>query len=235
MPDAAPVAIVTGAGSGIGRSVCERLARAGWRLALVGRRERALLETRDSIDAPGTLVLPADVADAERAAGVVDRCVREWGRLDALVNNAGAAPLAPIEETSEDLLARTFAVNAFGPAHLIARAWPVFRRQGCGCVVNVSTAATADPFPGFLAYAASKAALESMTRSIAREGAGFGVRAFSVAPGAVETGMLRALFDERAVPASVVLDPGDVAETICECILGRRDGEVGSVIRLSRG
>jgi NAD(P)-dependent dehydrogenase (short-subunit alcohol dehydrogenase family) len=230
----APVAIVTGAGSGIGRCASTHLAKAGYRVALVGRREEALIETQGLIDGPETLVLPVDVSDAAQAASVVVRTVETWGRLDALVNNAGAAPLEPIEKTSEYLLLSTFAVNAFGPAHLIAQAWPVFKRQESGCVVNVSTAGTADPFPGFFAYAASKAALESMTRSVMREGAAYGIRAFSVAPGAVETELLRGLFDEDAVPSSAALAPDDVAAAICDCVLGRRDADAGTVIRLSR-
>ncbi len=230
----APVAIITGAGSGIGRCVCTRLAGAGFRVALVGRREALLVETASMLEAPDALTLVADVSDAAQAAGVVVRVVEAWGRLDALVNNAGAAPLEPIENTTEYLLESTFAVNAFGPAHMIARAWPVFKRQSSGCVVNVSTVGTVDPFPGFFAYAASKAALESMTRSIMQEGAALGIRAFSIAPGAVETDMLRGLFDETMVPASAALAPDDVAEAICDCVLGRREADAGSVIRLVR-
>jgi len=85
-------------------------------------------------------------------------------------NAAGIAPRAPIERTDEELLDECFRVNAFGPAFLMIRAFPHMKARKSGCVVNVSTLGTTDPFPGFFAYAASKAALDSFTRSLAREG-----------------------------------------------------------------
>ena len=232
-----PVAIVTGAGSGIGRAVCSLLANAGYRLSLVGRREEKLQATMDQIATrsaapPEMLILAADVASAQQAMSAVDLTCQQWGRADALVHAAGIAPLAPIDRTDEDLLYRTFAVNTFGAAYLIARLWPVFRKQRGGCIVNVSTMGTLDPFPGFFVYAAAKSAVESLTRSAAREGAGFGVRAFSIAPGAVETEMLRANFSPRQIPPQRTLDPLDVAHVICDCVLGRREGETGTTIRL---
>jgi NAD(P)-dependent dehydrogenase (short-subunit alcohol dehydrogenase family) len=232
---AQPVALVTGAGSGIGRAVCEQLAHGGYRLALVGRTEATLEETTQLIGArsaaaPEMLVIAADVADAGQAMGAVDLTVEHFRRVDALVNNAGSAPLAPIERTTEELLYRTFAVNTFAAAYLIGRLWPVFKKQRSGCVVNVSTLGTRDPFPGFFTYAAAKSALESFTRSIANEGRAMGIRAFSVAPGAVETEMLRGNFSTRQIPPEKTLDPADVAEVICDCILGRRPGDEGGSI-----
>jgi NAD(P)-dependent dehydrogenase (short-subunit alcohol dehydrogenase family) len=232
-----PVAIVTGAGSGIGRAVCGLLANAGYRLSLVGRREAKLQETMDGIAArsaaaPEMLILSADLASAQQAMSVVDMTVEQWGRVDALVHAAGNAAVVSIDRTDEDLLYRTFAVNTFAAAYLIARLWPVFRKQRGGCIVNVSTMGTSDPFPGFFVYAAAKAALESFTRSVAKEGADAGIRAFSVAPGAVETDMLRANFSERQVPHRHTLDPLDVAHVICDCVLGRREGETGTTIYL---
>ncbi len=231
----ADVAIVTGAGSGIGRCVCSLLADARYRLVLVGRSESKLKTTMAEIKThsaspPEMLLVPADLTDAEQAMSVVDTAVDRWGRLDALVNNAGVATLAPIESTTADLLSRTFAANAFSAAYLIGRAWPIFQRQGRGCIVNVSSLAAADPFNGFFVYAASKSALESMTRSAMKEGEGYGVRAFTVAPGAVETPMLRSLFSERDIPRDATLDPNTVAHVVCDCILGRRDAEVGGTI-----
>ncbi|MCP3906056.1 MAG: SDR family oxidoreductase [Planctomycetes bacterium] len=236
--DDGPVTIVTGAGSGVGREVCLMLAGAGHRLTLVGRTETRLEETLASIArtaaAPAaTLVLPADITDAEQARSVIDVTHQQWGRVDALVNNAGVAPLVPIADTDEDLLFRTFAVNAFGAAYLIARAWPIFLRQRAGCIVNVSSQAAWDPFPGFFAYGAAKAALESFTRSALNEGRDHGIRPFNIAPGAIETEMLRKLIPEEQLPRDRTLAPGDVARVICDCILGRRDAEIGTTIRLS--
>lgn len=226
-----PVAIVTGAGSGIGRATAVMLSARGWRLVLAGRREERLTETAQLLSGPAVVVV-ADVGDLAEAAGIVDAAVERFGQVDALVNNAGWAPLASIEQTGGEMLEEVFAVNALGPAAAISRAWPVFQRQKSGCVVNVSTMGTADPFPGFFAYAAAKTAVESMVRSCAVEGKKIGVRAFAVAPGAVETEILRSNFSEKVLPSRKCLKAEDVAAVIVTCVCGGRDGDNAKVIYL---
>ena len=230
------VAIVTGAGSGIGRAVCVRLAGAGWRLTLVGRKADRLeetvrlLTTDDAGAAERTLIVAADLTEPAAATHVVGATIARWGRIDALVNNAGHASLLPIEAVDEPHLVEAFAVNTLAPARLIAAAWPHWRTQGAGRLVNVSSMATVDPFPGLFAYAGAKAAVESFTRSVMNEGGEHGLRAFSVAPGAVETGMLRGLISADDLPVSMTLDPADVAAVIVDCLEGRRDAEAGTTI-----
>jgi NAD(P)-dependent dehydrogenase (short-subunit alcohol dehydrogenase family) len=231
----AKVAIVTGAGSGIGRATCELLAEAGYRLTLVGRTESKLQGTMDAIaartdDAPDMLMIAADVSDEAQAGSVINMTMEQWDRVDALINNAGLAEVVPVDQTDGDLLYRTFASNTFSTGYLIRAAWRVFRKQRGGCIVNVSSMATIDPFPGFFAYAAAKAAVESMVRSTMNEGSEIGVRAFAVAPGAVETPMLRSCFSERDVPRDRTLEAHDVARVIVDCVLGKRDDEVGRSI-----
>jgi NAD(P)-dependent dehydrogenase (short-subunit alcohol dehydrogenase family) len=176
------------------------------------------------------LMIAADLTDAAQAGSVIRMTIEQFGRIDALINNAGLAEVVPIDQTDGDLLYRTFASNTFSTGYLIRAAWPVFRKQGSGCIVNVSSMATINPFPGFFAYAAAKCAVESMVRSAMNEGGTFGVRAFSVAPGAVETPMLRSCFTERDLPRDRALEPHDVAQVIVECVLGKRDDEVGRSI-----
>lgn len=228
------VTIITGAGSGIGRATAEMLAPLGHALVLVGRTEAKLLDTLDAVRDSGAdaMVATADLQDAEHAAAVVHQAMERFDRIDAIVNSAGVAPLLPIEKTTEEVLEETFRINAFGPAFLIVEAWPIFRRQKSGCVVNVSTLGTSDPFPGFFAYAASKSALDSFTRSCAREGRSIGVRAFCVNPGAVETPLLRKNFPAHVLPPERALKPEAVAEVIVECIAGKRDHEHGRTILL---
>ena len=228
------VTIITGAGSGIGRATAEMLAPLGHALVLVGRTEAKLLDTLDVVRDSGAdaMVATADLQDAEHAAAVVHQAMERFDRIDAIVNSAGVAPLLPIEKTTEEVLEETFRINAFGPAFLIVQAWPIFRRQKSGCVVNVSTLGTSDPFPGFFAYAASKSALDSFTRSCAREGRSIGVRAFCVNPGAVETPLLRKNFPAHVLPPERALKPEAVAEVIVECIAGKRDHEHGRTILL---
>ncbi|HVR74684.1 MAG TPA: SDR family oxidoreductase [Planctomycetota bacterium] len=237
-----PVAIVTGGGSGIGRATALLLAREGYTLVLVGRTREKLDETARRIVAEGRggeppLVLPADLARSGEAFGVIDEVLHRQRRLDALVNNAGWGWLRPISETDLALLEATFAINFFSAANLILRAWPAFLRQRAACVVNVSSGAAHDPFPGFFAYAASKAAMESLGRSIAAEAAELGlsgIRAYSVAPGAVETPLLRSVFAESVVPRAKTMRPLDIAGPIRDCVLGKAPVPNGGTV-LIRG
>jgi len=238
-----PIALITGAGSGIGRAVAVMLSRQGWGLGLVGRSRERLEESadlcrRDEDDAP-IAILTADLADPASPARIMAWVESTFGRLDALVNNAGAGELHPIAETTSDLLQRTFAVNAFAPALLIAVAWPIFERQAreltgaiSPSIVNVTTMGTSDPFPGLFVYAASKCALESYVRSLHNEGDRLGIRAFAVAPGAVETPLLRSVFSEATIARDRTLKPDVVAQVIVDCILGRRGREAGGTIRV---
>ncbi len=230
---AQPVAMLTGAGGGIGRAAALLLARRGWRLTLAGRTRRTLEETAAAIPAAQSLILTADIADPAAAKRLVDDTFSRFGRIDALINNAGLAPLLPIEQTDPETLRRVFETNAIGPGRLIHHVWPVMAAQKSGRIVNVSTLGTRDPFPGFFAYAASKAALNLFAQSCAKEGAEHGIRAFSVAPGAVETGMLRALFSERDLPPEACMSPEDVAEIVVACAAGERDEDNGRTIFLS--
>jgi NAD(P)-dependent dehydrogenase (short-subunit alcohol dehydrogenase family) len=226
-----PVAIVTGAGTGIGRATCLMLAEQGYALTLVGRREHKLEAVSDEIDQQ-TQVIAADLLEPSAASAIVSTAADRWGRIDCLVNNAGAVELAPIDQTADDLLQRTFEVNTFSPARLIAAAWPIFVGQERGCVINVSSMATADPFPGLSVYAAAKSALESLTRSIVNEGRELGITAYTIAPGAVETPMLRSLWNEDDLPPSQAAAPDEIAQAIVDCVMGRRKEDVGATIRL---
>jgi NAD(P)-dependent dehydrogenase (short-subunit alcohol dehydrogenase family) len=232
MNDPRRIALVTGAGSGIGRATAIGLHERGFGLVLVGRSREKLEETARRCGAPDALLVDCDIADSERAAHAIDATIERFGRLDVLVNCAGIAPLAPIAKTTEELLEQTFWTNTFGPAFLIVRAWPVFLSQRGGCIVNVSTIGTSDPFPGFFAYAASKAAIDSFTRSIAREGRAAGITGYCVNPGAVETPLLRTNFPERTIPPAKALAPEAVAAVVVACACGERTEDNGRTIPL---
>lgn len=225
------VAIVTGAGSGIGREVSRQLGERGWALALVGRRREPLEETARLVGTT-SLVVEADVGEASAAQRMVDRTVSHFGRLDALVNNAGYAPMTPVDRHTARMIQDVFNINAVGPAAAVARAWETFERQGGGRVVFVSSYATRDPFPGFFGYASAKAAVNMLARTTAGEGRAINVKAFAVAPGAVETPMLRSILPTEVLPAERTLSPEVVARVIVECAAGERDHENGKVIFL---
>lgn len=232
----APVTVLTGAGSGIGHALALMLAAEGHTLHLVGRTQAKLDRTMSEILSahPEALVRLhcIDICDSDLASGVVDSAIATDGGVDCLVNCAGIAPLVPIERTDESVLEHAFMTNAFGPAFLIARCWPHFTARRAGCIVNISSMASLDPFPGFFAYAASKAALDSFTRSCHTEGARRGIRAFCVNPGAVETPLLRSNFPEKVLPHAKTLSPEAVAQVAFDCIAGRREADRGKVIAL---
>lgn len=234
-PEHRAVAIVTGAGSGVGRAIARRLGARSWRVALVGRSRKTLRETGALL--PGQAddawaVIPADVADPAQVERMVDTTLARFGRLDALVNNAGFAPCKHIDEHDPELVRRTFDVNALGPVLAIARALPIMLAQGSGVIVNTSSLAAHDPFPGLGVYGAAKASAETICKAVANEYGTRNIRAFAVAPGAIETGMLRSLFAEHALPRSQTLDPDEVARTIVACVTGDTDAENGSTILL---
>ncbi len=224
-----PVAIVTGAGSGIGRSTAQMLSELGYCVVLVGRRLDALERTAGMIKGE-SIGVAADIAEPGSAAEIVRSTIERFGRIDVLVNNAGYAPLCEIDKCTPELLEHVYGVNAVGPAMLTAAVWPLMVAARRGCVVYVSTLGTHDPFPGFFAYASAKAAVNVMARMCAREGKQHGIRSFSVAPGAVETEMLRSIFPESRVPKAAALQSDEVARLIVDCIIGKYDARNGDTI-----
>ncbi|MEQ9096390.1 MAG: SDR family oxidoreductase [Phycisphaerales bacterium] len=224
-------AIITGGTAGIGLATARELIDRGWRVLIVGRDQGRLAEALDKLggQAQGCR---ADVGSVDGPSTIVTACLKAFGRIDALINNAGVAPLVPLAQHTPKLIEQCFATNAIGPAKLILAAWPHLSTTK-GRVVNVSSMATRDPYPGFFGYAASKAGVELMVKSIANEGKAAGVRGFAVAPGATETAMFRNIFDESAVPREDVLDPADVATLIADCASGKRDEDNGTAIEIT--
>jgi len=231
------VAIVTGAGSGIGRATGILLAKAGYHLTLVGRSRDKLEETADlaaQTAAPGVvcLVAPTDLCEVTSTRNLAQQTLERFGQLDAIANVAGDAPLMPIEKITPEAWRGCIDVNLSAVVHLTASAWPIFRAQGGGVIVNVSSMASIDPYPELAIYAAAKAGLNMFTQCTAREGQEIGVKAVAIAPGAVETPMLRGLFNETELPPSKTLDPAEVAEVIMDCITGDRAFEPGETIAM---
>lgn len=239
MNDQRPVAIVTGAGSGIGRQVAVALAsaeRGGHRVALVGRRPEPLVETGRLIGIEGEdwIALSADIADPDQAGALPGRVVDAFGRLDVLVNNAGWTPMKPVWEHTPAEVHAIFGVNAIGPVLTTIAALRMMRTQNAGRIVSVSSMASGDPFPGLSVYGGAKAAINTLTKGIANElGPDSPIRVFCIAPGAVETPLLRSILSEDQLPSDACLTPDDVAKVIVECATGSRDDESGGTIWLS--
>ncbi|MEW2263338.1 SDR family NAD(P)-dependent oxidoreductase [Streptomyces sp. NPDC047853] len=181
------VAIVTGAGTGIGRAAAIAFAEAGAYVLGVGRRKEPLKETAAAH--PGIEVMAIDICGEGAPGKVVRAAVERWGRLDHLINNAGATAVMPLAETDKKTVVDLLALNVVAPSLLAREALPHLRRAS-GTIINLSSTYGHRPMAGGAHYAATKAAIEQMTRSWALELAGEGVRVNSVAPGPTRTDVL---------------------------------------------
>jgi len=224
-----PVAIVIGASSGIGRNTALRLAEADYRTVLLARRRDKLEELASEIG-PSAWPIECDVTDAEALEREIGAVAEQWGRIDALANIAGMALLKPLAETTLDEWRQMVDVNMTATFAATRAVWPTFARQKSGVIVNISSMASKDPFPGFGVYATVKAAVNMLTYMTGQEGRKIGVRAVCIAPGAVETSMLRSLFSEKQVPSDKAMDPDRLACRIRDCITGAEEVDNGQTI-----
>ncbi|KAA0121911.1 SDR family oxidoreductase [Methylobacterium sp. P1-11] len=187
------VVLVTGGLTGIGRAAALGFARAGGTVVISGRHEdagRALVAELEATGADAAFIM-ADVRSDEEVANLVDQVVERFGRLDAAVNNAGTEGRpGPVTEQTAESLAATFDTNVLGTLLSMKHELRVMQAQGSGSIVNVSSTYGHAGAAGASVYAASKHAVEGLTKSAALEAAGFGVRVNAVAPGPTDTGML---------------------------------------------
>ena len=239
------VVIVTGGSSGIGRAVALDLAGRGAKVLVTGRRAAPLEEVAALSRNMATFV--ADTARPEDARRTVGRAVELWGRLDGLVNNAGAGALMSLEEATAERIDGIFAVNVVGPSLLAAAALPHLATSR-GAIVNVSSTFGHKPAAGLSHYAASKAALEHMTRCWALELAPRGVRVNAVAAGPTESGALTGMMGlspeeaaavEKAEREQIPLGrrgrPDDVARWIVALADPASEWVTGQVIAIDGG
>jgi NAD(P)-dependent dehydrogenase (short-subunit alcohol dehydrogenase family) len=216
------IVIVTGGSSGIGRAAALRFARQGHKVLVTGRRAAPLEET--VAEHPSIVGLVADAASAEDASRTIAKAVDLWGRVDTLINNAGAGAILPLADTTADRMTDIFSVNVLGPSLLASAAVPHLRATR-GTIINVSSTFGHKPTAGLSHYAASKAALEHLTRCWALELAPFGVRVNAVAAGPTESGALTGMMGLTQGQAAAVKEqerariplgrrgvPDDVAE-----------------------
>lgn len=180
------VAIVTGAGSGMGAATARLLSSKGLGIALVGRHKEALDEVAGELSGPA-VVVSADLATRDAPREIVERVLDATGRIDVIVNNAAAFELKPFEEFSLDDFDRHVAVNVRAPYFLVQAALPALRASPAPVVVNVSSVAAAMYRPKQTAYGLSKAALEHLTLNLAAELAPYGIRVNCVRPGPAAT------------------------------------------------
>jgi 3-oxoacyl-[acyl-carrier protein] reductase len=219
------VAVVTGAGSGIGQAIATKMAKEGAKIIVADLREDAAHETLNFIKQEGGegLAVIADVTKTGEVSSMIEYAVREYGTVDILVNNAGAPmSFTPIEEVSEELWDLMMNVNAKGPYLGCKYAVPHMKKQGRGSIINIASIASKRARPGLNAYCASKGAVLLLTKALAIELAGAGIRVNAVNPGPADTPMLPKFFvnmDEESgrkifedsVPLGRMCKPEDIA------------------------
>ena len=208
------VALVTGAGRGIGRAIALRLARAGAAVAVLARTASEVEETaRQAIEMGGrALPLTADVSHEGAVQDAVGRCEQELGEVDILVNNAGVFHHAPIEETPVEVWHRLMDVNLLGTVLCVRAVLPGMRRRNRGRIINIASSAGRKGYPRQSAYCASKHAQIGFTRVLAEELHGTGIRVHVVNPGGVDTRLVRDHRDD--VDVSEYMQPEEIAEAV---------------------
>ncbi len=192
--DTPRVALVTGAARGIGLAAVRRFLAEGYRVALLDNDPATIAAAMADIALPArTMALVCDVSDAAAVAEALRLLAERFGRLDALVNNAGIAIFKPLQQTTPEDWARVMAVNLTGPFLMTQAAVPLMLAHGGGAVVNVTSISGLRASTLRVAYGTSKAGLAHLTRQQAVELANVGIRVNAVAPGPVDTAMAAAV------------------------------------------
>lgn len=237
-PLADRVALVTGAGRGIGRAIALSLANAGADLAVLDRdRRTAALVAREVECATGRRVLPvsADVTAPAQVRRAVRRVIERLGRLDLLVNNAGIWVYGRLGEIKVRDWDRVLAVNLKGILVCTQAVLPCMRQQGSGKIINIASAAGLGPAPEWAAYGVSKAAAIMLSRVAAVELKPTGIQVHCLCPGAVDTDLARRITTLTGETFPHAMDPDQVAAAVLKLVTPFRSRTTGRVVSLCAG
>lgn len=245
------VALVTGGGTGIGRSIARTFLEAGAAVAIAGRRAEVLERAARELEGVGAPVVPlaGDVSNPSDAKRLVERTLAELGALHVLVNNAGVARGGPIEALSDDDVDLIVDVDLKGPIHMIRAALAALRahrEQGGASILNLGTSVTLAPIKNFSVYAAAKAGVDVLTRALALELARDRIRVNALCPGIIETPIFETMMPARevepvlrhfgrAVPLGRVGTPADVAALALFLVSTQGSYITGAVIPIDGG
>jgi NAD(P)-dependent dehydrogenase (short-subunit alcohol dehydrogenase family) len=213
------IAIITGAGSGIGRAVAIALYQEGWTIVLAGRRENQLIETAEACDGERTLVVPTDINNPESVKNLFSQTIKKFGRLDLLFNNAGVnAPAKPLEELTLEEWQSVIGTNLTGAFLCTQEAFKIMKHQDPigGRIINNGSISAHVPRPHASPYTASKHAITGLTKSISLEGRDFNIscgqidigNASSAMTKKIEEGTLQADGSRKIEPTINVEDVG---------------------------
>jgi NAD(P)-dependent dehydrogenase (short-subunit alcohol dehydrogenase family) len=221
MSNTPKVALITGAARGIGLAAVQRFLAEGWSVAMLDYNHATLAEAVRAINLPArVLALPYDVSKPEDVTAAVAATHARFGRIDALVNNAGIAEFAPMMETSLEIWAQVLATNLTGPFMMSQAVVPIMRETG-GAIVNITSISGVRASTLRVAYGTSKAGLAHLTKQMAVELGNKGIRVNAVAPGPVETEMAKKVHDAAiraayhdVVPLDRYAAPEELADAI---------------------
>jgi 3-oxoacyl-[acyl-carrier protein] reductase len=237
-------ALVTGAGSGIGKCIAETYAREGARVAVVDVNAEAAKQAARGIG-NSAMALRCDVTSKDEFVGVVEETVAALGGLDILVNNAGATHVnKPMLEIEEDEFDRIYAVNVKGVFFGCQAVVPLFRQRGGGVIINIGSTAGLRPRPGLSAYNATKGAVHILTKALAVELAPDKIRVCAIAPVATDTPLLPSFLGPAAgqrekfvatVPLGRLAQPQDIANAALFLASADAQFVTGNIVEVDGG
>ena len=187
------IAVITGAGGGIGRAIAEKLARSGMKLVLLGGHNMEKMEKTQALVQPHSscVLLPGDLTDMTFLASAMEEAAKAFGGIDVLINNAGTAQSTPFENIGMEEYDRIMSINVRTPFFLMQKALPFLKKSQTPTILNIASVVAHAGYPLQSVYTASKHALLGLTKSVAREYYKEGIRVHAVCPGGVYTDMVK--------------------------------------------
>jgi 2-hydroxycyclohexanecarboxyl-CoA dehydrogenase len=234
------IAIVTGAGQGIGQATARKLAAEGATVVVTDLDEASAKGTADAL--PGAVAIRADVSDRQAVQAMADRVVRQFGRVDVLINNAGWDKASPFVDSDPADWDRAIAINLYGVLHTCKAVLPVMAARGGGAVVNLGSDAGRVGSSGEAVYSAAKGGVIAFTKSLAREMARHQVRVNCVCPGPTDTALFASFAGPklrealtRAIPFRRLGQPADVANVVAFLASDEASFVTGQTVSVSGG
>jgi 2-hydroxycyclohexanecarboxyl-CoA dehydrogenase len=234
------IAIVTGAGQGIGQAIARKLSAEGATVVVTDLDEASAIQTADALT--GAVAIHADVSDRQAVQAMADRVVQQFGRVDVLVNNAGWDKASPFVDSDPADWDRAIAINLYGVLHTCKAVLPLMAARGGGAVVNLGSDAGRVGSSGEAVYSAAKGGVIAFTKSLAREMARHQIRVNCVCPGPTDTALFASFAGPKlrealtkAIPFRRLGQPADVANVVAFLASDEASFVTGQTVSVSGG